>query len=107
MEWVYLMLAILFENAGTMNTKLSQGLTRPLPSLLMFVFYLLSYTCFAFALKKIDVSVAYAIWSGLGTTFIAILGFVWFHESVTIIKLMAIGLIVLGVVILNLSGGGR
>ena len=107
MEWLYLFLAILLENAGTTSMKLSHGLTRPVPSILMFAFYAVSFSSFALALKKIDVSVAYAIWSGLGTASIATIGIVWFRESVSAIKLISIGVIILGVVALNLSGRGH
>lgn len=107
MEWLFLILAILIENAGTTSAKLSQGLTRLLPAVLMFGCYALAYTCFALALKKLDVSVAYAIWSGLGTTLITLIGILQFRESVTPTKLFAIGVIITGVVILHLSNHGR
>jgi small multidrug resistance pump len=107
MEWLYLMLAILIENAGTTSAKLSHGLTRLLPAIFMFGCYALAYTCFALALKKLEVSVAYAIWSGLGTTLITLIGILWFRETVTPTKLFAIGVIIAGVVILNLSSTAR
>ncbi len=105
MYWIYLILAILFEVSGTTNMKLSSGFTKVLPTVLMFLFYALSFTAMTFAIKKIDVGVAYAIWSGLGTTLIAIIGIVWFKEPAAGIKLISIGLIIIGVVGLNLSGG--
>jgi small multidrug resistance pump len=73
----------------------------------MFGCYALAYTCFALALKKLEVSVAYAIWSGLGTTLITLIGILWFRETVTPTKLFAIGVIIAGVVILNLSSTAR
>lgn len=104
MYWIYLVLAIILEVAGTTNMKLSQGFTHIVPSILIFVFYGLSFICLTMALKKIDVSVAYAIWAGLGTALIAAIGFIYFKEVVTGIKLISIALIVIGVVGLNLSG---
>ncbi len=104
MYWIYLVLAIVLEVAGTTNMKLSQGFTHIVPSILIFVFYGLSFFFLTMALKRIDVSVAYAIWAGLGTALIAAIGFIYFKEVVTGIKLMSIALIVIGVVGLNLSG---
>ncbi len=101
MHWIYLVLAIILEVVGTTNMKLAQGFTKVLPSILIFVFYGLSFVALTFALKRIDVSIAYAIWSGLGTVLIAAIGILWFKEPNTAIKLISIGLIVLGVVGLN------
>ncbi len=104
MHWVYLILAILFEVSGTTNMKLSQGFTRLLPSVLIFVFYSISFTFLTLALKRIDISIAYAIWSGLGTALIAIIGIICFREPVTLVKFISIILIIGGVVGLHLSG---
>jgi small multidrug resistance pump len=104
MHWLYLILAIVSEVAGTANMKLSEGFTKLIPSVLIFVFYGISFTFLTLALKRIDVSIAYAIWSGLGTALIVIIGFLFFKEPVTIIKVVSIGLIVVGVVGLHLTG---
>ncbi len=74
MSWFYLILAIILEIIGTTSMKLSQGFTKTLPSIVMFIFYILSLISLTLALKKVDVSVAYAVWSGLGTTLIALIG---------------------------------
>jgi small multidrug resistance pump len=104
MGWFYLIGAIVFEVSGTTCMKMSQGFTKILPSVFMFIFYILSFISLTFVLKKIDVSVAYAVWSGLGTALIAVIGIVWFKESVSTIKIASLGLIILGVVGLNLIG---
>jgi small multidrug resistance pump len=107
MTWLYLILAILLEVSGTTCMKLSQGFTKLVPSILLFVFYSLSMGMLTLALKRIDVSVAYAVWSGVGTALIATIGVLWFKEPVTALKLISLGLIILGVVGLNLSGGAH
>ncbi len=107
MSWFYLILAIILEVSGTTSMKLSQGFTKLLPSAAMFIFYILSLISLTFALKKIDVSVAYAGWSGLGTTLIALIGFFYFKEPSSVIKILSIGLIIIGVIGLNLSGAGH
>lgn len=105
MYWLFLILSILLEVSGTMCLKLSQGFTKIVPSILLFIFYGFSLTLLSFALKKIDISVAYAIWSGLGTTLIATVGILWFREPLSAVKILSIGLIVLGVLGLRLSDG--
>ena len=59
------------------------------------------------ALKRIDVSIAYAVWSGVGTALIATIGVLWFKEPATAVKLVSLALIILGVVGLNLTGGAH
>ncbi len=100
----YLLLAILAEVTGTTCVKLSEGFTRLLPSALILVFYGLSLGFLGLALKKMDLSLAYAIWSGLGIAFVASVGVLWFREPVTAVKVVSLGLIVVGVAGLNVGG---
>jgi small multidrug resistance pump len=102
--WFFLAGAILLETAGTASMKLSAGFTRLVPSLLIFAFYSMSFTALTFALKGIDVSLAYAIWSGIGTVLITFIGIMYFHEPLTSLKIISVALIIAGVVGLNLSG---
>ncbi len=103
-HWLILAAAILLEVAGTTSLKLSAGLSKLIPSLLMVFFYIASVGALAIAVKKIEVGVAYAIWAGVGTALIAIIGIALFKESATIFKFVSISLIIAGVVGLNLSG---
>lgn len=107
MSWFYLVIAITTEVAGTVFMKLSDGLTRVIPVILMFVLYAISFAFLALCLKKMDVSVVYAIWSGLGTALITIVGFMVFKEPANALKVASIALIIIGVVGLNLSSGGH
>lgn len=101
--WLLLILAIILEVAGTTCMKLSMGFSRLIPSIFIFFFYGLSFAVLAYSLKKIDLSVAYAAWSGIGTGLIAIIGFVYFEEQVTLLRLAGIMLIILGVIGINLG----
>lgn len=103
-SWSLLLFAILFEVSGTTCMKLSDGFSKLWPSVGVVVFYLLSLAALTLVLKKIDVSVAYAIWSGLGTALIACIGFFYFKEPATALKMVSIALIIAGVVGLNISG---
>ncbi|MEH2198090.1 DMT family transporter [Nostoc sp.] len=102
-SWIYLIAAILFEVSGTTCMKLSEGFTKLVPSVLIFIFYGLCFSCLTLALKRIEVSVAYSVWAGLGTVLIAIIGIIWFRESATLIKLLSIALIIVGVIGINAS----
>lgn len=101
--WLFLLAAILLEVAGTTLMKMSDGLTKVVPSVLMFLLYLMSLAALTLALKKFDMSMAYAIWSGLGTVLIALIGIYFFKESVNMVKITSIFLIIIGVVGLHLS----
>lgn len=103
-SWILLVFAIIMEVAGTTSMKLSQGFTRLWPSVLLFVFYALSFVALTYALRRIEVSTAYAIWSGLGTILIALIGIWFFQEGVSALKMASIGLVIIGVIGLNLSG---
>jgi small multidrug resistance pump len=103
-HWLYLAGAIMLEVAGTTSMKLSHGFSKIMPSVLIFVFYTASFAALTLALKKIDVSSAYAIWSGVGTALITVIGIAYFRETATVVKLVSIVFIILGVVGLNLSG---
>ena len=105
--WLLLAAAILLEVAGTSAMKLSEEFSKFWPSTLIFVFYSLSFTALTFALKRIDLGVAYAIWAGIGTALIALIGVALFEESFGVLKLVSIGLIVIGVAGLNLAGAGH
>jgi small multidrug resistance pump len=106
-HWFYLVMAIVLEVSGTTSMKLSQGFTKMLPSVLMFLFYGLSFLALTLVLKRMDVSVAYAVWSGLGTALIATVGVLWLKEPVNTMKVVSLTLIIIGVIGLNLSGGIR
>ncbi|UCH22885.1 MAG: multidrug efflux SMR transporter [Deltaproteobacteria bacterium] len=101
--WVYLACAILLEVAGTTSMKLSKGFTNIVASVFLFVFYAVSFVALTFALKKIDIAVAYAIWSGIGTALIATVGILYFREPATLLRLVSIGFIIAGVAGLHLS----
>lgn len=99
--------AILLEICGTTALKLSDGFTRPLPVAVVLSCYVASFSLLAIALRAIDLSVAYAVWAGVGTAAVAVIGIAWFDETAGAGKLASLSLIVLGVVGLHLSGGGR
>jgi small multidrug resistance pump len=95
--WVVLSGAILLEVAGTTSMRLSEGFTRLTPSVLIFVFYALSFALNTLVIRVLGLSVVYGVWSGVGTVLTALIGIYYFKEPVTAIKMVSIGLIVIGV----------
>ena len=103
-SWMFLVAAILLEVCGTTSMKVSDGFSKIVPSVLIFVFYGLSMFCLTLAVKRIDISIAYAVWSGLGTAIVAVIGTAYFGEPLGALKLGALALIVIGVMTVNLGG---
>ncbi|MCJ7598555.1 MAG: multidrug efflux SMR transporter [Methyloceanibacter sp.] len=104
MPWIFLTVAILFEVAGITSMKLSRGLTEPVPSIAVVVFYVCSAAAVILAMKILELSTAYAIWSGVGTALAAAIGVVYFREPLTLFKLGSLALVILGIVGLSLAG---
>lgn len=103
--WTILSAAILLEVAGTTSMRLSEGFTRFTPSVLIFVFYAISFALNTLVIRVLGLSVVYAVWSGVGTVLTAAIGIYYFKEPATAIKLASIGLIVIGVI--GLHAGSR
>lgn len=95
--WIYLILAILTEVLATTSMKLSAGFTELKPSLLIFLFYGLSFGFLALSLKRLEIGFAYAVWSALGTFLIFFIGIGYFHEPFTILKTGSLICIIIGV----------
>jgi len=107
MPYLFLALAIVSEICATVSMKYCEGFTRPLPSIVVVLGYVLSFLMLSQALKHIPVSTAYAIWSGAGTAVVASIGFVFLGEGLNALKLAGIVLIIAGVVALNLGGASH
>ena len=101
---VLLMTAIGVEVGATALLPRAAGFTQPLWSAVVIVGYALSIWLLALVVRSMPVSVAYAIWAGLGTAAVAVIGFLFLGESMGPLKATSLGLIVLGVVGLNLVG---
>ena len=106
MSGLYLMIAIVSEVIGTLNVKLSHGFTRWQPSAIALLCYAASTYLLSLAVRKMEISIAYAIWCAVGTALIAAIGVIWFKESITPLKIASLCLIIAGVVGLNLTGKG-
>ena len=101
--WVILSLAILLEVCGTVCLKLSHGFSRLLPSIGVVCFYLGSFALIAQSLKTLEVGIVYAIWAGVGTALIAVVGILAFGESVTAFKILGLLMIIGGTFLLRMA----
>jgi small multidrug resistance pump len=100
----WLALAIGSEIIATVSLKLSNGFTRPIPSVVVVIGYAISFYGLSMSLRSIPLGVVYAIWSGVGTAAVVVIGYFLFREVLDIVKLAGIGLIIVGVVMLNGAG---
>jgi small multidrug resistance pump len=102
MNWLLLAAGVLLEVAGTLCMKASNGFSDWRAATLMYVFYGLSLTVLTFAFKRLDVGVAYAVWSGAGIVLIATAGIVWFREPASAARFVFIALILIGMIGLHI-----
>ncbi|GAA2032489.1 SMR family transporter [Agromyces tropicus] len=105
MAWVYLGVAIAAEVAATSLIGFTAGFTRLWWTLVVLAGYGLSFWMLALTVRELEIGIVYAIWSGVGTAAIVAIGVLFLGESLSVAKLLGIGLIVAGVLVLNIFAG--
>jgi small multidrug resistance pump len=105
-EWLYLSIAILSEVAGSTALKAANGFRSLWPSLIVVLGYGSAFYFLSLTLEAIPLGVAYAVWSGVGVALISLAGWAFYRQSLGVGELAGIGLIVAGVVVLNVFGKG-
>jgi len=98
--------AIFSEVVGTTALKISDGMTKMGPAVLVVIGYGFSFWLLSITLKTMPVGLVYAIWCGIGIAAIALIGQVFFDETLTLGAVFGIGLIIAGIVVLQLYGSG-
>ncbi len=101
--WLLLLAAVFMEVIGTTALKLSNGFTRPWPIVAVVLGYGFAFMALGLVLKRMEVSVAYAVWAGLGTALVALVGVIWFGEAMNWVKAGSLALIIIGLIGLNLG----
>ncbi|WP_027858195.1 DMT family transporter [Marinobacterium jannaschii] len=96
--WTFLLLGIAFEVAGTYCLKLSQGFSNLVPSVSCFVLFAVAISLIIMAAKTIDVSIVYAVWSGVGIVMVSTFGVLVFQEQISAARLLFIAMILIGVI---------
>ena len=99
--YLFLVGAIFCEVAGTMLLPVSQNFTKVIPTTLLTIFYLSAFYLLTFVVNKLPIAIVYATWSGLGIFTIAILGYVFFKQTLTWQAIVGLFLIVIGVILVN------
>jgi quaternary ammonium compound-resistance protein SugE len=107
MSWILLVLAGLFEIGWAVGLKYTEGFSRLWPSVGTVAAMVVSIVLLAMATKQLPLGTAYAVWTGIGAVGAVTLGIVLFGESTAPMRLACVGLIVLGILGLKLTGGGH
>jgi small multidrug resistance pump len=105
MIWLYLIVAIAGEVVGTTALKASDGFTRAGPVAIVVVGYAVAFYFLALVLRSMPLGVTYAIWSGVGVAMVTLIGWLVYGQRLDGAALLGIGLIVAGVMVLNLFSG--
>lgn len=100
--YLLLFVAIVAEVVATSALKASENFTRLIPSLLVVAGYGVAFTCLSMTLKTLPLGVAYAIWSGIGTALVAVLGWLVYRQQLDLPAVAGIALIIAGTLVLNL-----
>ena len=99
--YLFLFGAIFCEVAGTMLLPSSQNFTKIVPTTLLVIFYLSAFYLLTFVVNKLPIAIVYATWSGLGIFTIAILGYIFFKQTLAWKGILGLFLIVIGVILVN------
>ena len=102
MTYFYLGIAIIAEVIATSALKASEGFTRLWPCVINVIGYSIAFWCLSLTLKVIPTGIVYAIWSGVGIVLISAVGWFWFKQSLDTPALIGLGLIIAGVLVINL-----
>ncbi|WP_145007093.1 DMT family transporter [Pseudomonas oryzihabitans] len=103
--YVYLAIAIAAEVVATTSMKAIDGFSKPLPLLLVITGYSLAFWMLTLVVRSIPVGIAYAIWAGLGIVLVSIAAAVLYDQKLDLPALLGMGLIVAGVVVIQLFSG--
>ena len=99
--YIFLFGEIFCEVAGTMLLPISKNFTKLIPTFALATFYLIAFYLLTFVTNKLPIAIVYATWSGLGIFTIAILGYIFFKQSLSWQAIFGLFLIVIGVILVN------
>ena len=99
--YLILTVAIFCEVAGTMLLPVSHNFTKIIPTIFLSIFYISALYLLTFVVNKLPIAIVYATWSGLGIFTVAIVGYVFFNQSLSWQSIAGLFLIVIGVILVN------
>ena len=102
MTYLFLAAAIIAEVAATSALKASDGFTKTIPIIIVIVGYGAAFYFMALVFKVLPIGVTYAIWSGLGIVLVTLVGFLFYKQTLNIPTIIGIGLILSGVIVINI-----
>ena len=103
MAWIALFIAGLFEVAWAYSMKLSEGFTRPVPTLITFAAMFVSFGLLAWAMRSLPLGTSYMVWTGIGAVGAFLVGIAFLGEAITPMRIIAALLIASGIVLMKLS----
>ncbi|AAV89321.1 QacE family quaternary ammonium compound efflux SMR transporter [Zymomonas mobilis subsp. mobilis ZM4 = ATCC 31821] len=103
MAWLVITIAGLFEVIWAYFMKQSQGFTRIIPTIIMFVTMFTSFGLLSWSMKFLPLGSAYAVWTGIGIIGSFIVGIVFLKEPANFIRILAVSLIIAGIILMKLS----
>lgn len=101
---IYLILAVIFELIGEVLLKYSEGCTVLWATVFCGCVLFLCFVCYAKAIVNFNLGIAYALWSGIGILFLAAVSVAVFHQALSLIDIIGLGLILIGILIMNVFG---
>lgn len=102
-HWFLLAIAVVAEVGGSVSMRMSEGFTRWLPTASVCVLYLIAFWLEAIVMRTLGIGVTYSVWAGAGMALSAIVGIIYFNESVNLLKIGGIIIIVIGVTLVALA----
>ena len=107
MAWLFVVIAGVLETGFAVALKYSDGFSRWVPTALFLLFAAGSFTLLSTGLRSLPVGPAYAVWTGIGAAGTAVFGMIFLGESTAVLKLVSLGLVIAGVVGLQLTSSAH
>lgn len=103
MAWFALLLAGLLEVVWSYSMKLSNGFKLPVPTAITIITMIISFVLLAYAMRTLPLGTAYVVWTGIGAVGAFVAGFIFLHEPINLMRILAALLIVTGMVLMKLT----
>lgn len=103
MAWFALLMAGLLEVVWSYSMKLSNGFRAPIPTVITIIAMIISFTLLAYAMRSLPLGTAYIVWTGIGAVGAFLIGFIFLHEPMSWLRILAACFIITGMVLMKLT----